>query len=196
MRKEVRIIIWAIIGVVVASLIALFILSCLGFCFTPEAAVYEFYRNNTHIHTDEYDFFLHDETIEEESGEGLWADGHTAVKRYGFLYKKIENPDYKNLVAENGDDVGELFSYEGKTQTYRFIHWTGYLVSAESLPDLDLRDDVTTAVVSYEYFTKNIIYNGENTELLNYCYFVTDEPIETLVINETNVYVENELKRN
>ncbi len=194
MRKVIKITLWSIIGVVVVSLIAIFILLCLDFHFTPEAAVHELYRNNTHIHTDEYDFFLHDETTKDETdenGDGSYADGHTVIKRYGFLYKEIEDNVYNPLVAENGDRVGILFSYEGESQTYRFIHWAGYVCPEELLPELDLSEDVATTVVSLKYFSKNIICNGENIELFNHCYFVTDEPIETLVINNTNVYAVN-----
>ncbi len=191
MSKAIKITLRSIIGVVVVSLIAIFILLCLDFHFTPEAAVHEFFRNNTHIHTDEYDFFLHDETTEDETNENDYADGHTVIKRYGFLYKEIEDKVYNPLVAENGDRVGVLYSYEGESQTYRFIHWAGYIIPEEELPELDLSNGVTATVRNLKYFSKNIIYNGENTELFNHCYFVTDEPLETLVINNTNVYVVN-----
>lgn len=187
MKKGLKIILWSICGVVVALLIALCVLLCLGFRFTPEAAVHELYRNNTHIHTDEYDFFLHDVT--DETGEASYADGHTVIKKYGFLYKEIEDRVYCPLVAENGESVGRIYSYEGESQTYRFIHWSSYPCPDELLPELDSDDDVATAVMYVKYRSENIIFNGEKTELFNYCYFATDEPIETLVIKETNVYV-------
>ncbi len=187
MSKASKITLWTICGVVAALLIALCVLLCLGFRFTPEATVHELYRNNTHIHTNEYDFFLHDVT--DEKGEASYADGHTVVKRYGFLYKEIEDRVYSPLVAENGESVGRIYSYEGESQTYRFIHWSSYPCPEELLPELDSGDDVATAVMYVKYRSESIIYNGEKTELFNYCYFVTDEPIETLAIKDTNVYV-------
>ena len=186
MNKALKITLWSICGVLVALLITLCILLAMGFRFSPEAAVHELYRNNTHIHTDEYDFFLHDVT--DETGAASYADGHTVVKRYGFLYKEIEKV-YSPLVAENGESVGLLYSYEGESQTYRFIHWSNYPCPEELLPELDSKDDVATAVMYVKYRSDSIVYNGGNTKLFNYCYFVTDEPIETLVIKDANVYV-------
>ena len=193
MSKAIKITLWTICGAVAALLIALCVLLSLGFRFTPEEAVHELYRNNTHIHTNEYDFFLHDVT--DETGEASYADGHTVVKRYGFLYKEIEDRVYSPLVAENGESVGRIYAYEGELQTYRFIHWSSYPCPDELLPELDLDDDIATAVMYVKYRSENIIYNGEKTELFNYCYFVTNEPIETLVIKDTNVYVVNGVRQ-
>lgn len=191
MKKSVKITLYIVIGLVIALLIALCVLLCLGFRFSPEAAVHEIYRDNTHIHTEEYDFYLHDVT--DEMGEPSYADGHTAVKRYGFLYKEIESEDKVSnpLVAENGEYVGYLYSYEGTKQTYRFIHWTNYPCPDELLPEIDVDEDVATAIMYVKYRSKSIVYNGEETDLFRYCYFVTDEPIETLVIKETNVFAVN-----
>ena len=195
MGKSNKITLWVFCGVLSMLLITLCVLLSLGFRFSPEAAVHELYRNNTHIHTDEYDFFLHD--VKDETGEPSYADGHTAVKRYGFLYKEIKSEDKISnpLVAENGESVGEIYSYEGTSQTYRFIHWTNYPCPDELLPEVDVDEDVATAVMYVKYRSKNIICNGETTELFNYCYFVTDESIETLVIKDTDVYVVNGLRK-
>ena len=192
MNKALKIVLWSTFGVIAALSIALCVLLSTGFRFSPEAAVHELYRSNTHIHTDEYDFFLHDVT--DETGAASYADGHTAIKRYGFLYKEIDRV-YSPLVAENGESVGQLYSYEGESQTYRFIHWSSYPCPDELLPELDLDDDVATAVMYVKYRSENIIYNGEKIKLLNCCYFVTNEPIETLVIKDTNVYVVNGVRQ-
>jgi hypothetical protein len=188
MGKSKKIIFWSIFGVVAVLIVSLFIMLCLGFHFTPEAAVHEIFRNNTQIRTDEYIFFLHD--ITDEAG-GIYADGHTVIKKYGFLYKEIEASDYNPLVAENGDRVGVLHSYEGKSKTYHFIHWSGYNYSDESLTELASDDDLSVSVVYRKYSSDNIVCNGKSIELFGHCYFETDEPIETLVIKDANVYVLN-----
>lgn len=188
MGKSKKIIFWSIFGVVAVLIVSLFIMLCLGFHFTPEAAVHEIFRNNTQIRTDEYIFFLHD--ITDEAG-GIYADGHTVIKEYGFLYKEIEASDYNPLVAENGESVGCLYSYEGKSKTYHFIHWSGYNYSDESLTELASDDDLSVSVVYRKYRSDNIFCNCKNIELFGHCYFETDEPIETLVIKDVNVYVLN-----
>lgn len=185
MKKTIKITLWSICGVFAALLIALCVLLYLGFRFTPEAAVHKLYRSNTHIHTDEYDFFLHDVT--DETGKASYADGHSVIKRYGFLYKEIDRA-YRPLVAENGESVGQLYSYEGKSQTYCFIHWSGYPCPDELLPESDSEDDVATAIMYVKYRSESILYNGEKTDLFHYCYFVTKEPMDALVIKDTNVY--------
>ena len=194
MKKARKITLWSICGVVAALLTTLCVLLGLGFRFSPEAAVHELYRDNTHIHTDEYDFYLHDVT--DETGETSYANGHTAVKRYGFLYKEIESEDKVSdpLVAENGENVGYLYSYGGAEQTYRLIHWSSYPCPDELLSDIEVEEGVATAVLYVKYRSESVLYNGKKTELFRYCYFVTDEPIETLVIKDTNLYVVNGIK--
>ncbi len=193
MNKTVKIILGSLGGVFVAFLITLCVLLYLGFRFSPESAVHELYRNNTHIHKDEYDFFLHD--VNDETGKPSYADGHTAVKRYGFLYKEVDGEDKISnpLVAKNGESVGYLYSYEGESQTYRFIHWSNFPCPDELLPETDGDEDVATAVMYVKYRSETVLYNGEIIELFNYCYFATDEPIETLTIKDNDVYVVNGL---
>ena len=194
MRKGIKITLWAICGVVIVMLVTLCVLLCLDFRFTPEAAVHKIYRDNTHIHTDEYDFYLND--VMNENGEPCYSDGHVAVKRYGFLYKQIkelntEDNTHNPLVAENGDSVGNMYSYRGKEQTYHFIHWYGAGDSNFTKNQTD--DGKATAVVTLKYWSDKIILNGEEKELYLQCYFTTDESIKTLNIKDTNVFVVNGL---
>ena len=184
MSKASKITLWTICGVVAALLIALCVLLCLGFRFTPEATVGEYYRDNVHISTDEYDFYLNSmaDNSDEENG---YSDGHQAVKKYGFLYKRVEEDvtDYKMrnpLVAENGESVGTLYSYKGKNETYHFIHWFTSATAGET---------------NVKYRSKTITINEQDVNLYLHCYFSTSEQIETLVVKDTNVFIVNGLKK-
>lgn len=191
MKKGVKTTIGISCGILLSLFITLWILWDLGFRFTPEAAVHERYRDNTHIHTDEYDFYLND--VMNEGGEPCYSDSHVAVKRYGFLYKQIKglntaDKTHNPLVAENGESVGEMYSYKGEEQAYYFIHWYGVGDSRLTTEETE-GDSTATAIVTLKYWSDKITLNGEEKKLYLQCYFVTDEPIETLVIKKTNVYV-------
>lgn len=189
MKKSIKIALYAVFCLVLITLIAICVLLSLGYRFSPESAVHEIYRDNTHIHTDEYDFYLND--VMNDNGEPGYSDGHVAVKRYGFLYKQIkelntEDKTHTALVAENGDSVANMYSYKGKEQTYNFIHWCGSIIESPEASN-------GTTHVLLKYWTDQIILNGEEKELYINCYFVTNNPIETLVIKDVNVYVVNSL---
>lgn len=190
MRKGIKITL-AVTGGVLAVLAAeLCVLLFIGFRFSSAAAVHSRYHDNTVLHTDEYDFYLDD--VKNSDGETCYADGHAAVKRYGFLYKQIVKKNtadktHWDLVAENGERVGSLYTYEGDGKTYAFIHWSG--VADGNMIHED--DGSVSAYVTYKYWTDTVILNGKETELYLNCYFVSEEPIEALVIRETNVYMKN-----
>ena len=190
MKKSIKITLWSICGVIIALVITLCVLLCLGFRFTPEAAVNGVYQDNTQISTEEYIFYLNDVT-NSDNGEIIFATSHVAAKKCGFLYKNAKKSDLIRctLVAENGDRVGTLFSYEGDGQIYHFIHWTLLIDDSVTPPESDIEDDSVSAYATMKYCTDNIIVNGVEKELYHYCYFITDEPIETLTIKGTNVSV-------
>lgn len=189
MKRTARISLCLIGGILFALLITVSVLLCLGFRFSPNAAVYGTYQDNTHIHTSEYDFYL-DDVINSENGEPCYATGHVAVKRYGFLYKEIDLP-YQILVAENGDSVGYLFTYEGKEQSYNFIHWTMFIDGTINPPKTDNNDGSVSAYTKMKYCTNKIILNGLEKELYQYCYFVANEPLESVVIKGTSAFIVN-----
>ena len=84
------------------------------------------------------------------------------------------------LVAENGESVGTLYSYKGKNETYHFIHW---FTSA------------TAGEINVKYRSNTITINEQDVNLYLYCYFSTSEPIETLVVKDTYVFIVNGLKK-
>ena len=180
MSKVSKIMLWLICGGVAALLVSLCVLLLLGFRFTAEATVGEYYRDNVHIHTDEYDFYLNG-MADNNNEENGYSDGHQAVRKYGFLYKSIENDaaDYKirnPLIAENGESVGTLYSYIGENETYHFIHWFTSAIPGKT---------------NVKYRSKKITVNGQDVNLYLHCYFTTSEPIETLVVKDTNVFIGN-----
>ena len=179
MSKKKKITRRIICGVIIALLAVLLVLLCLGFRFTSKATIEEYYRDNSvHISTDEYDFYLINlpDNFNEEDG---YAAGHLAVKKYGFLYHMVEDgtTDYNSLVAENGESVGVIYSYKGKNEIYHFIHW---FTSA------------TVGVTNVKYRSEKITVNGQEVDMYLRCYFTTSEPIETMVVKDTNVFIVNE----
>ena len=184
MKKSIKIALYAGFCLVLIALIAICVLLSLGYRFSPEAAVHEIYRDSTHIHTDEYDFYLN--PVMNDNGEPGYSDGHVAVKRYGFLYKQIKelNADGKthSLLVDGNGAIANMYSYQGKEQTYHFIHWCGYTVEAPE------EEDGSTHVF-LRYWTDKIILNGEEKELYLNCYLVTNEPIESLVVNDVHAYI-------
>ena len=83
------------------------------------------------------------------------------------------------LVAENGENVGYLYTYKGKDQTHYIIHW-----AASNITNTE-----ESLVITRKYWTEKITLNGKETALDLACYFATDEPIETLVIKDTKVSI-------
>lgn len=166
MSKRARITLWAVSGTIAVLLITLCVLLGMGFRFSSEAAVHEYYRNFPVIHTDEYDFYVEGVTIE-------------TVKKYGFLYKNISEESHHLLVAENGEKVGYLYTYRGKAQNHYIITWA----------PSDITHTEEATVITRKYWTEKITLNGKETALELACYFATDEPIETLVIKDTKVSI-------
>lgn len=168
MNKKIKITLWTIGGIVAALLVTLGILLCFGFRFSSKAAVHEVYHDLPVIHTDEYDFYVDGISLE-------------TVKKYGFLYKYVQNEPVQMLVAENGERVGYLHTYMGKNQTHYIIMWAA--------TDMTYTGDST--VITRKYWTEEITLNGKETALDHACYFATDEPIETLTIKDTKVSIVN-----
>ena len=166
MSKRTKITLWSVSGIIAAMVVTLCILLGLGFRFSSEAAVHEYYRDFPVIHTDEYDFYVEGVTFE-------------TVKKYGFLYKNIAEESHHMLVAENGEKVGYLFTYKGKDQNHYIITWAP--------SDVTYTEEHT--FITRKYRTEKITLNGKETALDLTCYFATDEPIETLVIKDTKVSI-------
>lgn len=166
MSKGTKNTLWAVVGIIAAVVVTLCVLLGMGFRFLSKSAVHEFYRELTVIHADEYDFYVD-------------GDLHETAKKYGFLYKNIADEPFQQLVSENGERVGYLFTYKGKDQTHYIIQWAAS----------DITNTEEALIVTRKYRTDTITLNGKETALDHACYFATDEPIETLVIKDTKVSI-------
>lgn len=190
MNKCIKTALCSILALIAVLLIVLAALLCVGFRFAPEATVNTVYRDNFHIHADEYDFYM-DEVTDSESGEVCYATGHEAVKKYGLLYKRIKSADktVQALVTEKGESVGKLVTYAGEEKTHCFIHWT--MTLGGSIVPYETGEGSVSAYTTMKYASDKIILNGKEQELYLYCYFVTDEPVGHLLIKDENVFILN-----
>ena len=162
--------------VLILVLVIVCLLLCLGFRFSSKAAVHERYRDMTAIHSHEYDFYL--DNVPDENGVMRYATSHVTVKKYGFLYKRLEEQPSKMLVSENGDYVGSISSYETDGKIYNFIHW---MISADT-------DSDGNSYTSMKYYTETIEIYGEEIPLFLHCHAVTDTKPETFKINENRIF--------
>lgn len=180
MKKGVKISLWVIGAIAALAVGTLCFLLMMGFRFSAEQAIHSYYRDCTRIHTDEYVFYLND--VMNESGEPVYGSGHVAVKKYGFLYKQLEEKDDKFLIDEYGSYVGCIARYRGKESDYYFIHW---MQSVTDIVDGEYEQ-------SMRYFTDEIEVNGNAVKLFVNCYFELDEEIETLVIKDHIITISDE----
>ncbi len=164
-------------------LTALTVLLLLGFRFSSSAAVHERYRDGTRVETDDYDFYLL--PVKDEHGNAVYIDSFSAVKKYGFLYRKAEAHRHEVLTAENGDYVGVMKTYEGKAGGYHFISWAGHAAA----------DETGTSEVFLKYMTDGITVNGVKTELYLRSYFKSEAPLLSLATEKTVLTRSDEWER-
>jgi len=183
MKKALKI--TAIVMILTVALVGVLLLILLfkGYRFDALSAVHSFYRDGARIHSGEYDFWLHD--VVDEDGAAVYALGHVAVKKYGFLYKQINEKDQKVLINKYGDYVGTITRYKDAETDHYFIHWVQ-----------SVTDKVDGKYVqSMRYYSNKIEINGREVELFAHCYFEFGENIEVLVIKDENIKIVDEWEK-
>lgn len=163
------------------GLSALAVLLLLGFRFSSDAAVHERYRDAILIETEDYDFYLC--PISDSNGEAVYAELPAAVRKYGFLYKRVSEEDevlsQRALTAQNGDHAGEIYSYTGESGTHHFIRWIGHFE-----PDKE--------GAFLKYMCDTVTVNGEKKELYLRTYFVSEGAITSLLTDKTALSLSDE----
>lgn len=183
MKKSVKTTLFAIGTITVLAVIAFGVLLAMDFRFSAEGAIHAYWQKGTHIEANEYDFWLND--VHDENNKFVYGAGHTAVKKYGFLYKKVEEESRKNLIDQYGSYVGSLTRYKGKEKDYYFIHW---MQSVTGIVDGEYTQ-------SMRYFTDTITVNGTETKLLAHCFFELDEEMESLVVKGESITIVDEYEK-
>jgi hypothetical protein len=182
MKKAVKIILCTLISLILLATVALSAVLLMGYRFTPKQAVHTYWHKGSHIKAGEYDFWLSD--VFDGDGELVYSTGHTAVKKYGFLYKELEDADKKVLIDEYGDYVGSFTRYKGKDADYYFIHWMSSVAG--------IKDGKYTH--SMRYFTDKITLNDQEVKLTAHCFFEFEGKIESIEINGRSITVVKEHK--
>lgn len=183
MKKIIKISATIIGAILAIAIVTLCILLFMGFRFSAEKAVHSYWHKGTRIEAGEYNFWLNN--VSDENEELVYGAGHTAVKRYGFLYKELDKKNRKELINEYGDYIGSLTRYKGKETDHYFIHWVQSVTG--------IVDGKYTQ--SMRYFTDKIEINGKTVDLFAHCYFEFNEEIKTLVIKDENITVVDEYKK-
>lgn len=183
MKKTLKIIAITLVSILLLLAVSLIVLLALGYRFNARSAVHSFYRNGESIHSGKYDFWLHD--VVDEDGSPIYALGHVAVKKYGFLYKQLEEKDRRVLINEYGDYVGTITRYKDEATDHYFIHWVQSVTG--------IVDGKYTQ--SMRYYSEKIEINGREVELFAHCYFELGECIEELIIKGEKITVVDEWKK-
>ena len=63
------------------------------------------------------------------------------------------------------------------------------MIDEETRPESDKADGSVSAYTKMKYCTDTVIVNGAEQKLYRYCYFVTEKPIESLVIKDLNISI-------
>ena len=163
-----------IVWIILALDLTVCILWYLGYRFTSASAVHESYHPYPVIRTDDYDFYMNDNQAPRSI---------RAVKKYGLLYKRVEGT-MKELETTDGENVGALFCYEGKTRNHYFIMVNGYIVDGGHT-----EDGKVYATVEYPYRTTEIHLNKKLVQLDFYTYFSLEGPIHSLAIKGKEIVI-------
>ena len=183
MKKNIKIALFALGAASALAVISLCIMLAAGFRFSAESAIHSYWHKGTHIEAGEYSFWLND--VHNESEKWVYGAGHTAVKKYGFLYKEVEEDNRKELIDKYGSYVGSLTRYNGKETDYYFIHWM------QSVTGI-VNGEYTQ---SMRYFTDTVTVNGNDIKLVAHCFFELDEDIEALVIKDEAITIADKYEK-
>ncbi len=179
MKTTVKVFLWTFCGVTAALILALLSIYLMGYRFTPDKVVHSSWADNTHFEVGEYTFYLDD--VKSNDGEIVYATSHRVVKKHGFLYKAYDVQESKYLIDEYGSWVGNITRYEGQESDCYFIHWGQGVTELTS----------GTLKTSMRYYTDKVKINGRNVKLKQHCFFELAAEIETIVINNIDITIED-----
>lgn len=174
-------IVLTVVGIVALVLVAVVLFLLLaGFRFTSKSACDEYWRDEPVIETDDFDFYLN--SLADEDGNDIRIDLEIAIKKYGFLYKRVEG-EIRLLTTADGEKVGDLITYVGDGRYYHFIHYNA--TDTEWVPE----GDKSLTFVERKYQTDRITLNGKEIELVQMSHFTTEAPVTEFEINGVTVLV-------
>ncbi len=166
-NKTIRKLSWCVAALllVVSLIFPLFLIAAVadGFGFTSAAAAGKAWQDNACIHTSEYDFYYDGILIKYSAETG---DGGTVqsierlcvVENQLIGYKKIDTEAFRRTVyAENGEGIGYLYAFPGKSVYYYFFI-SFKIASLDQGVRIYLFDEIkikeeTLSLLQYSYFT-------------------------------------------
>ena len=171
-----------IFGVFAAILcVAITILELLGFRFmSKNVFMMDYTEEHSVIHTADWDFYYFTFSFEKD-GEacGKYIAGFQPVKRYGFLYKELDEfePKYDVYTADGNYYLGALYCFEGKETQYYIFR---LLVSGQ-LPPLLVENWANASVVKI---------NGQQYELREHSFFSTGESFTSFCFGDCELVLQ------
>ena len=176
--KKTAVMILKVVGVIAALLFAaIIVIELLGFRFISENVFEPGHGEDRVIRTDDWDFYYL--TIPDVNDQDEYPVMICPVKKYGFLYKRLDkyDPEFRVYTADEDEYVGILYRFEGKeTEYYIFL----FAFFSES--------------TNWASAT-SVTINGQENELLQKIFFSTNEEFSSFSIGECElklVPIENE----
>lgn len=146
--------------------VAIAILELLGFRFVSKNALaMDASKERPVIHTSDWDFYYYTFPFEEDGEEcGQYIGGFQPVKRYGFMYKRLDElePKFDVYTADDNEYLGALYCFEGKETRYYIFR---LLATGGPLPPLFVENWINASAVTI---------NGQQYELQEHAFFSTD----------------------
>ena len=165
MKKRITSILKKFGVIVVILVVAITILELLGFRFMSKNVLMYDSEESPVIHTSDWDFYYFTFSFEEDGEEcGKYIAGFQPVKRYGLMYKRLDEfePKYAVYTADGNEYLGALYCFEGRETQYYIFR---LLATGGSLPPLFVENWVKASAVTI---------NGQKYELQEHSFFSTD----------------------
>lgn len=164
-----------VLGVIAALLLAsLVVVELIGFRFDPKNVFFPNDGWNRVIDADDWLFYYYTFPIEDD--DGLEADeyieGFRPVRRYGFLYKTLNEyaPDYRVYTADSDEYVGTMYRFDGKDRSNYIFSWS-HSFSSDSFAQNWLKSSKVTV-------------NGQELDLVKKSFFSTGDEFTSFSIGE------------